>query len=159
MVTKSIPSQQETNFGDPEEHFLWALRCMPSFAGSGVITHPGFLRKWSKHLWEAGFAHRDYLEGLADEDGNIHISKLPKQQIKFQEPFRGPHHQYNNAARWVKVDEEDPEVFSIPDVSQMTVQEQYALAYRLHHNGIRIPVPVQPTTAEVFNEEVSHDDR
>jgi hypothetical protein len=152
-MKKPMPSQQECNPHDPEEHFLWALRCLPAFAGSGVITHSGFLRGWSKHLWEAGFAHRDYLAGLADENGNIHVSKLPKQQIKFQEAFRGPQHTYNNAARWVRADEPDPEVTVIPDVRQMTIQERYALAYQLHHDGIRIPEAVQPPKAAVFIEE------
>ena len=63
---------------NPQEHFLWALRNLPSFAGTGMVTHSGFLRKWSDHLWHCGFAHRDYLAGLADSDGNIHVSQLPK---------------------------------------------------------------------------------
>lgn len=152
-----MPSQQECNPHDPEEHFLWALRCLPSFAGSGVITNSGFLRGWSKHLWEAGCAHRDYLASLADENGNIHVSKLPKQQIKFQEAFRGPQHTYNNAARWVRADEPDPPVTVIPDVRQMTTQEKYALAYQLRHDGVRIPEAVQPPKAAVFNEEETND--
>ncbi|MCA2331643.1 DUF2744 domain-containing protein [Mycobacterium avium] len=152
MRTKPIPSQAECDPESPEEHFLWALRNMPSFAGSGVITHSGFLRTWSKHLWECGFAHRDYLEGLADENGNIHVSRLPKQQIKFQEAFRGPQHTFNNAARWVRADSPEPEVMSIPDPAQFTQQEQYALAYRLYQNGIRIPEEAKPTVAEEFND-------
>jgi len=152
MKSKPMISQQECDWEVPEEHFLWALRNLPSFAGSGVITHVGFLRAWSKHLWEAGFAHRDYLEGLADENGNIHVSQLPQQQIKFQEAFRGPTHSFNPAARWVRADEPEPEVFSIPDPTQFTQQEQYALAYRLHHNGIRIPEPPKPPVAEELND-------
>ncbi|BCP02531.1 phage gene 29 protein family protein [Mycobacterium intracellulare] len=156
--TKPMPSQAECNPGDPEEHFLWALRNMPAFAGSGVITHSGFLRKWSKHLWEAGFAHRDYLASLADENGNIHVSKLPEQQIKFQEAFRGPQHQYNGAARWVRADEPEPEVTVIPDIRQMTQQENWALAYQLQAAGYKIPDPPQPSKARVFEEsEVSHE--
>lgn len=104
---------------DPEEHFLWALRNMPSFAGSGVITHSGFLRTWSKHLWEAGFRHHP-----------------DKQQIKFQEAFRGPHHTYNNAARWVPMDAPAPEPVYLPDVSKLTIQEQHVLAYQLEQEGV-----------------------
>lgn len=96
-----IPSQQEADPHNPEEHVVWALRNMPTFAGIGAVTHPGFLRQWSKHLWECGFRHRDYLEGLADENGNIHVSQLPEQTIELQGAFRGPSHIYNNAARWV----------------------------------------------------------
>lgn len=157
MQTKPLPSQAECNPGDPEEHFLWALRNMPAFAGSGVVTHSGFLRKWSRHLWEAGFRHRDYLAKLADENGNISISKLPEQQIRFQEAFRGPQHTYNNAARWVKADEPEPEVFSIPDPRQMTVQEKYALAYMLKQEGVVIPDPPQPAKADVFDEKEAAD--
>lgn len=152
IIRKPIPSQAETNFGDPEEHFLWALRSMPSFAGSGVITNSGFLRRWSKHLWEAGFAHRDYLAKIADADGNIHVSKLPKQQIRFQEAFRGPHHTYNNAARWVKADEPDPKPFNIPNIKEMTDQEKYALAYMLKQDGVVLPDPPKPPMASVYKE-------
>jgi len=157
MQMKPMLSQKECNPGDPEEHFLWALRNLPSFAGSGTLTHSGFLRRWSKHLWEAGFAHRDYLASLADEDGNIHVSKLPVQQIRFQEAFRGPHHQYNNAARWVRADEPEPEVFVVPNIQEMTTQEKYALAYQLKQEGVVIPDPPQPAKAEVFNEEEAQD--
>jgi Protein of unknown function (DUF2744) len=155
--TRPALSQAECNQGDPEEHFLWALRNLPSYAGSGVITHVGFLRKWSKHLWECGFAHRDYLVSLADEDGNIHVDKLPEQQLRYQEPFRGPHHQYNNAARWVRADEPEPEPFIVPNIQEMTVQEKYALAYMLKQDGVVIPDPPKPAMAQVFNEEEAQD--
>jgi hypothetical protein len=152
-VPKPNLSQAECDPKNPEEHFLWALRNMPSFAGSGVITHIGFLRTWSKHLWEAGFAHRDYLASLADEDGNIHVSKLPEQQIKHQEAFRGPHHQYNNAARWVRDGEPEPEPFVVPNIEQMTIQEKYALAYQLDQMGIKLPEQSKPPVAAEHNEE------
>lgn len=152
-MKKPMLSQKDCNPEDPEEHALWALRNLPSFAGSGVITHVGFLRLWSKHLWEAGFRHRDYLESLADENGNIHVSKLPEQEIRFQEPFRGPHHQYNNAARWVRAGEPDPEPIVIPNVKEMTIQEKYAMAYQLKAEGVIIPEPVQPSKAAVHHDE------
>ncbi len=134
--TKPIPSQYEADFNKPDEHFVWALRNLPSFAGTGVVTHSGFLRLWSEHLWKCGFAHRDYLESLADENGMIHVDRLPKQTIKFQEAFRGPHHQYNNAARWVDKDTPDPEPMRLPDVRQLTIQEQHAMAYQLEEAGV-----------------------
>lgn len=76
-----IPTQDEADLNNPEEHFLWALRNMPAFAGAGMVTHPGFLRQWSAHLWNCGFAHRDWLEELADEDGDIHISKIGRAHV------------------------------------------------------------------------------
>lgn len=150
---KPLPSKDECNPGNPEEHFLWALRNMPLFAGTGVVTHSGFLRTWSKHLWECGFAHRDYLASMADADGNIHVSKLPAQQIEFREAFRGPQHQYNNAARWAKAGEPDPKPVFIPNIKEMTIQEQYALAYQLKAEGVVIPDPPKPIQAEVTHEE------
>lgn len=147
----AIPSQAEADLGNPEEHFLWALRNLPMVAGSGLMTFSPFLREWSTHLWECGFAHRDFLEGLADEDGNIHVSKLPQQVKKFQDPFRGPHHTYNPAGRWVKPDTPDPVPFSVPNIQHMTTQERYALAYQLKHAGITIPEPPKPMTAKVEN--------
>lgn len=143
-----LPSQEEADPSNPEEHFLWALRNLPMIAGSGMITNSWFLRGWSKHLWQCGFSHRDYLESLADEDGNIHVSKLPKQVIKFQEAFRGPTHQWNNAARWVGEDTPDPEPMRIPNIEKFTTQERYVLAYQLKQLGVVIPDPPKPTLAE-----------
>lgn len=149
LPQKAIPSQQDADPNNPEEHFLWALRNLPMAAGSGMMTFSPFLRNWSAHLWECGFAHREYLEGLADEDGNIHVSKLPEQKKKFQPPFRGPHHNFNPAGRWVKPDTPDPQPFVVPNIKEMTLQEKYALAYQLKHAGITIPDPHKPMTAKV----------
>ena len=151
-MTRPIPSQQEANFNDPKEHFVWALRNMPTFAGTGVVTNSGFLRMWSEHLWKCGFVHRDYLESLADEDGNIHVSKLPKQTIKFQEAFRGPHHQYNNAARCVSSDTPDPEPMRLQDVRQLTIQEQLFMAYQLEQAGVIPRREVPQHTAQELND-------
>lgn len=151
LPQKAIPSLEDSDLNNPEEHFLWALRALPMVAGSGLMTLSPFLREWSKHLWECGFAHRSYLEALADEDGNIHVSKLPEQQKKFQEAFRGPHHSYNPAGRWVKPDTPEPRPFVVPNLKQMTAQEMYALAYQLEHEGIKLPAAPKPVTAEVEN--------
>lgn len=118
-------------------------------AGSGMVTHSGFLRRWSKHLWDAGFRHVDWIRSLADENGNIHVSKLPKQKIKFQPPFRGPGHSYNPAGRWVTPDEPDPVPFEIPNIAELTTQEKYALAYMLDQQGIKLPEELKRRTAEV----------
>lgn len=132
LTRQGIPSQEEADMNVPEEHFLWALRNLPTIAGVGAITHPGFLRAWSKHLWDAGFRH--------DPE---------KQTIKFQPAFRGPGHTYNNAARWVGVDTPDPEPFKVPNIRQMTDQENYALLYQLHEAGYRLPEARQRDKAQV----------
>lgn len=153
MTKKGIPSQEEHDPNDPEEHFLWALRNMPVLSGVGAVTHPGILRQWSKHLWEAGFRHRDHLAKLADADGVIPVSRLPKQQIRFQKAFRGPSHSWNNAARWVPVDDtSDPEPVVVPDIREMTVQEQHALLYQFYESGLIPAPPPGPAQAAVHNE-------
>lgn len=147
-----IPSQAEHNPNDPEQHVLWALRNLPTIAGVGAITHPAFLKQWSKHLWQAGFRHMDWIRALADEHGNIHVSKLPEQTIKFQAAFRGPGHHYNNAARWANMDTPDPQPFKIPNVESMTDQEKYALLYQLDQQGVRMPKQFKRDTAQVEGE-------
>lgn len=144
-----IPSQEEADLNNPEEHFLWALRNMPAFAGAGMVTHPGFLRQWSDHLWNCGFAHRDYLERLADADGNIHVSKLPRQSIKFQQAVRGPRHAYNNAARWVRSDTPDPEPINLPDIRQLTIQENQIMLDQYRQAGMIPPEQNQQSLAAV----------
>ena len=143
-----IPTQEQANLDDPQEHFLWALRNMPSFAGVGMVTHPAFLRQWSEHLWACGFAHRDWLERLADEDGNIHVSKLPRQMVKFQQAVRGPRHIYNNAARWVSADTPDPEPINLPDIRQLTIQENEAMLEQYRSAGMIPQEPLGPSLAQ-----------
>ena len=123
----SLPTQETVDWTNPEEHFAWALRNMPTIAGTGAVTHPGFLRQWSKHLVDVGAVHVDYLRKLADEDGNIHVSRLPKQRIRWQSPFRGPKNQYNNAARWVADDTPPPEPMRLPAIQELTQQENMAM--------------------------------
>lgn len=147
-----IPTQAEANHNEPEQHVLWALRNLPTIAGVGAITHPAFLKSWSKHLWQAGFRHVDWIRKLADEEGNIHVSKLPEQTIKFQAAFRGPGHHYNNAARWVGKDVPEPEAFRVVNVQQMTDQEKYALLYQLDRAGVRMPTQIKRDTARVEGE-------
>lgn len=145
-----IPLQEQANLGDPEEHFVWALRNMPAFAGAGLVTHPAFLKQWSQHLWNCGFSHRDYLESLADEDGNIHVSKLPRQTVKFQQPVRGPRHGYNNAARWVDANTPDPEPINLPDIRHLTIQENEVMLEQYRSAGMIPQAPAEPAKAEVL---------
>ena len=144
-----IPSQEQADMNKPEEHFLWALRNMPAFAGVGLVTHPGFLRQWSEHLWSCGFAHTSWLARLADEDGNIHVSKLPRQAIKFQPAMRGPHHTYNNAARWVPIDEPAHEPVNLPDIRQLTIQENEIMLDQYRSAGMIPPSLPEPSKASV----------
>ena len=144
-----IPSQQQVDFNNPEEHFLWALRNLPAVAGAGMVTHPAFLREWSKHLWACGFAHRDYLASLADEDGNIHVSRLPKQRIKLNQPVRGPRHIYNAAATWVPIDSADAQPSTVPDIRELTVQENAAMLAQYRAAGMINEYAPRQSTAQV----------
>jgi hypothetical protein len=125
---------------------------MPAFAGAGMVTHPGFLRQWSAHLWDCGFAHRDYLERLADEDGNIHVSKLPRQILRFQPAMRGPRHSYNNAARWVSNDTPEPEPINLPDIRHLTIQENQIMLDQYRQAGMIPAEPPEPLKASVVND-------
>ena len=147
-----IPSQEQADFSNPKEHFLWALRNMPAFAGAGMVTHPGFLRQWSEHLWNCGFVHGKYLERLADENGMVHVSQLPKQTIKFQEAARGPRHGYNNAARWVSSDTPDPAPINLPDIRHLTIQENEAMLDQYRSAGMISTGVSHIPMAEVIND-------
>jgi hypothetical protein len=142
-----IPSQDQADFNNPEEHVAWALHLMPTFAGVGAVTHPGFLRQWSRHLVECGFAHCGYLETLADENGMIHVSKLPKQRIKLRKAIRGPRNQYNAAATWVPVDAPEPPRNRIPDISNLTLEENMAMLAQYRAAGLIVDPSVGPPMA------------
>lgn len=144
-----IPHQADADLDNPEEHFSWALRNMPTFAGIGAVTHPGFLRQWSTHLWKCGFAHRDWLARLADKDGNIHVSKLPKQQIKLMRPMRGPGHQYNPASQWASMDTPEPPKTRLPDIRKLTIEENEAMLQQYRDAGMIPTSQPQPVLAEV----------
>lgn len=131
-----IKDQHDVNWNDPEECFAWVFRNIPSMAGSGALSSPLFLRRWSKHLVEVGCVHVDYLHTLADENGNIHVSKLPKQTIKWVKPIRGPYHAWNNAGTWIPIDDPEPQKFKLPDMSQMTRQEQAVMVQQMINLGL-----------------------
>jgi hypothetical protein len=143
------PTQETTDWNEPEQHFAWALRNLPAYAGSGLVTHPGFLREWSAHLWACGFAHRDYLASLADKDGNIHVSKLPEQTIKWQPAARGPRHGYNPAARWVPAGTPDPAPVNLPDIRDLTIQENNIMLEQYRAAGMIDGYAPQQSTAQV----------
>jgi Protein of unknown function (DUF2744) len=147
-----IVEQKDVDWTKPEEHFAWALRNMPTGGDSGAVVYPGFLRQWSEHLWRCGFAHRDYLEGLADADGNINVSQLPQQEIVYRKPYRGPNHHYNNAARWARADEPEPPPVRIPDIDQLTIQENMAMIEQYRARGWIKDRTVAPALAEILGD-------
>lgn len=148
----ALVTQENHNPSDPKQHVAWALRNLPMLAGVGAITHPGYLAEWSEHLWKCGFAHRDYLEGLADDNGMIHVSQLPKQTIKWQPPIRGQRSGLNNAVRWVGVDTPAPESIIIPDIRKLTQQENQAMIKQYKDAGMLPENRIGPSQAEEFKE-------
>lgn len=109
-----------------EEYILECLQMMPVVAGTGAVTHSAVLKGWAKHLVDAGSTHVEYLETLADENGYIHVSQLPRRKKKLVAPMRGPRHGYNNAARWVDVNAKATPPPVVQDPRTMTVQEREA---------------------------------
>jgi len=139
-----IPPKEECDLWNPEERFLWALRNMPD----GPMTHPSFLKKWSKHLSEAGFLHVDQLKELANADGFVHVSQLPEQAIEFRVAPRGPNVDYNPAAGWVEKGTPVQKPPTVPDIKQLTAEENAAMiAQYLEAGLIQLPLP-QPDTAQ-----------
>lgn len=146
-----LSTQETTNLKKPEEHMLWVFQNMPVVAGVGAVTNVAIIKGWAKHFWECGVAHRDYLETLADEDGNIHVSKLPRQTKKFIPPMRGPRHGFNNASRWVPMNVPAPEPVVVQDPRLMTAQEREAQLGIYRELGM-IPEPLpQRDTAQELN--------
>lgn len=145
-------SPEEVDFSDGEKHLTFFLRNLPTYAGVGMVTHSGFIKTWAKELFHRGVCHRDYLTRLADENGNIHVSQLPQQISEFQKSFRGPRHQYNNAARWVPKGTSAPEPMRLQDVSQLTREEQEAMADQLRDLGVVPREKPKQHQAEVIND-------
>jgi len=134
-----IRAQEQTNYSNPREHFVWALRNLPMIAGIGGITHPMFLTQWSEHLFNCGFFHTDYIAGFADENGMIHVSQLPGQIIAFQAAARGPRNAWNNAARWDTEGSPEPAPVTIPDINELSANERAAILGQFIDAGLVEP--------------------
>ncbi|WP_066901071.1 phage gene 29 protein family protein [Mycolicibacterium houstonense] len=146
-------TQDTADWRDPKKALAWALVGLPHpNGGSNQVTHPAIIEAWSEHLVRVGLLHVDQVRALADADGNIHVSKLPKQELKYQPAVRGPRGTpYNPAARWVPMDTPEPPKFRIQDPRTMTQQEREAqLAIYRAEGWLPDNRPV-PSTARVVN--------
>ena len=135
---------------DPKKALAWALVGLPHpNGGSNQVTHPAIIEAWSEHLVRVGLLHVDQVRALADADGNIHVSKLPKQELKYQAAARGPRTPYNPAARWVPMNQPEPPKFRVQDPRQMTQQEREAQLAIYRELGLIPTNHPAPSTAHV----------
>lgn len=116
--------QSDCDPEDPEEHFAWGLTQMPLGMNAQTMP-PNTARVMSAHLYELGFRHHPEL-----------------QKKKLQMPHRGQQHWLNAMARWVPIDEHEPDPVMLPDVTEMTVHEQELMIQELKNIGrIQDPDP------------------
>lgn len=142
-----IPTQEECNPDDPEEHFLWALKNLPGVFGVGQIVHPSILRQWSEHLVKCGFIHVDSVKKLANKNGTVSVKKLPEQQIEWHPPL-GPRHEFNRGD-WVPVGTPKPEPTHLPDIRQWGPVENQIMLDQYRRAGF---IPDLPPTVDVAEE-------
>ena len=120
----TLPTVDTVDFTDPEQQALPPLINLPASGGAPTVTHPDIIAQWSKQITQAGWYYVPWLiEKYADEDGMIRAEDLPKPEIRYDAPRRGPQNSINPGGRWVPVDEPQPTRVVIPDLTQMTHQE------------------------------------
>lgn len=113
----AILSQDETNFDNPSERFVWALRGM-EFNGMPVAFPEPVLREFSRHLSACGFVHDP-----------------ATQEIHYQPPVRGQDHDLNTAGKWVPIEEEIVEPM-VPTASKMTPAEKAKMLEEFREEGL-----------------------
>lgn len=143
-----IPTQTECDPNNPEEHVLWALKNLPSVQGVGQIVHPSILKQWSRHLVECGFVHVDSIKALANKNGTVSVKKLPEQKIEWRPPLRGSAHEFNRG-EWVPVGTPQPKPIRLPDVRQMSPEENQIMLDQYRRAGF---VPDLPPVLDVAEE-------
>lgn len=138
-----LPLQQDcVDSDDPKVKHQWVLVALPFHGMTPFTMEPELREQWSERIDEAGYVHGPTLAKLADENGNIHVSQLPEQKVKFIPPHRGQQQALNNSGVWVDMDEEDPEPVALPDMAEYTRHEQEFVAEQLRYHGVvRDPEP------------------
>ncbi|MDK4206996.1 phage gene 29 protein family protein [Corynebacterium pseudodiphtheriticum] len=133
----ALPSQEETDYSDPRQRFVWAFRGI-EYNGMPFGAPEAVFREWSEHLSRCGFLHVDQvLEAAraAGDVGALQEALQDVQRIHYQPPVRGQDHPLNLSGKWVPVDEPivDPEV---PATSKMTPGEKAKLIEELREEGL-----------------------
>jgi len=151
-MRQRYPVKEKCDLDKPEEHFLWALVLIPFSEKVLQPIQQNIAKVISKHLWSLGFRHVDWLRGLANEEGFIHVDDLPEQQFKLQMPHRGPQSSLNAMAIWVPMSADTPDPIVLPDVNKMTHEERAVLTEELKKYGyIKEPERYLGQTAEVVH--------
>lgn len=131
-----LKTQDNCSPEDPEQHLLWALTTVPGMGESPMTIPVPLAKVISKHLVECGFRH----------DPTVQTKKLRR-------PYRGQQTSYNNAAKWVPMDDPEPDPVVIQDPRTLTVEEREAQLQIYREMG-EIPDPVPPpNVAHVVGEE------
>lgn len=136
-----IPTKESCDPSKPSEAMLWACMYIPVAGRSPMVFPRMIAEKISEHFVECGFVHVDDIAALADENGMVRVSDLPKQKKKLMRPYRGQQHQLNPMGQWVGMDEPEPEPVVIQDPAAMTVHERAAQVERLRYLGYKINEP------------------
>lgn len=123
----SWPTQGQTNFDDPQQRFVWALRGL-RFNGSPVIIPEPAAKELSEHLSRCGFVHIDQV--AACPVGENPLRHLPAQEIHYQPPLKGQDHSMNTSGEWV--DAETP----IITESGMSLDEKQELIQQFREEGL-----------------------
>ncbi|MFC8182395.1 DUF2744 domain-containing protein [Rhodococcus sp. NPDC057297] len=125
---------------DPKVRHQWAFpQCIPFGPKSLVSPDGDMFQVLSERVEETGYMHVSELAALADEDGNIHVSKLRGQTKKFILPAMGQHHTLNNSGRWADMDEPDTVAMVSQDMDMYTTEQNENHFQQLLEKGFRPP--------------------
>lgn len=113
-------TQDRCNPDNPEEYLLWAILGFEWNDQPFPMAVP-IAKAMSAHLKKCGVEHHPEL-----------------QQIKYQRPYRGQQTMFNGSGRWVPVETPDLPAVVMPDVSQLTLEEQEVLLAQFRALG-KIP--------------------
>lgn len=110
----------------PHRWLPW-LRGIPMANGDPTNFQIHDAQAFAVHLEKCGFVWGPELAALANEDGYIHVSQLPVQQIKQLPPEHGPDIWVNPTGKWVPVDAPDPEPTKVLDLTELTDEQAAAI--------------------------------
>lgn len=133
----ALPSQEETDYSDPRQRFVWAFRGI-EYNGMPFGAPEAVFREWSEHLSRCGFLHVGQVLAATEQVetvGELVDVLRGAQKIHYQPPVRGQDHPLNLSGKWIPVDEPIVEP-DVPAVSKMTPGEKAQLIEELREEGL-----------------------